>query len=169
MKKGPFLCRFLAVFAAALVVWQWTGVSRWYARALLASAGWLGPALHGWVLEKNAGPGGVPLWAHGGRQVQAALQFDALSVGVVPVLALMIATPGLRLPRRLCLAAAGAALCFALDSLIVCLFPILVFYKNPFVDVLGTFLGVVAFVGAPVIIWFTLTYQQLQQSLPRLR
>jgi hypothetical protein len=45
------------------------------------------------------------------------------------------------------------------------LFPVLVFYKNPFTDVLGTFLGLITFVGAPVIIWFALTFRQLQQIL----
>jgi hypothetical protein len=169
MKKGRFLCRFLLAFAAALAVWQWAGASHWYARSLLDTARLLGPVLHGWVLEDDPSGQGLPTWVHGARRVQASLQFDALAVGLVPVLALLVATSGLGIRHRLRLLGVGALLCFALDTLIVSLFPVLVFYKNPFTDVLGTFLGVVAFVGAPVIIWFTLTYQQLQQSLRRLR
>lgn len=169
MKKGRFLCRFLLAFAAGLALWQWTGASGWYARGLLDSARLLGPVLHGWVLEGDPSGHGPPTWVHGARQVQASLQFDALAVGLVPVLALLLATPGLGLRHRLRVLGLGALLCFALDTLIVSLFPVLVFYKNPFIDILGTFFGVVAFVGAPVIIWFILTYQQLQQSLRRLR
>ena len=103
------------------------------------------------------------------RRCEAAIQFDALAVGVVPVLALLAATPGLRWRRRLGLMAAGGLLCFAVDTLIVALFPLLVFYKNAFTDVIGTFLGLIAFVGAPVIIWFALTFRELQAWLPSLR
>jgi len=95
--------------------------------------------------------------------------FDALSIGVVPVVALLAATPGLRWRRRLGLMGAGGLLCFAVDTLIVALFPLLVFYKNAFTDVVGTFLGLIAFVGAPVIIWFALTFRELQEWLPSLR
>ena len=75
----------------------------------------------------------------------------------------------LRWRRRLGLMGAGGLLCFAIDTLIVALFPLLVFYKNAFTDVVGTFLGLVAFVGAPVIIWFALTFRELQGWLPSLR
>ena len=52
---------------------------------------------------------------------------------------------------------------------IVAVFPLLVFYKNAFTDIIGTFLGLIAFVGAPVIIWFALTFRELQGWLPSLR
>jgi hypothetical protein len=110
----------------------------------------------------------VPVWVHGGDRVQASLQFDALTVGVVPALALLLATPGLGFRRRMALLGVAATLCFAVDTVTVALFPVLVFYKNPFTDVVGTFLGLIAFVGAPVIIWFGLTFPQLRQSLRHL-
>ena len=169
MKKGRFLLCFLLVFGAGLMLWQATGAARWYVWALLGTARWLGPLLHGWVLESGARPDAAPLWVQGERQVQAAVQFDALAVGVVLVTALLLSTPDLPWRRRLRLLATGVTLSFALNCLVVSLFPLLVFYNNPFTDVLGTFLGVVTFVGAPVIIWFTLTYQELQQLLRRLR
>ena len=132
----------------------------------LAVAGIVGPILHGWVLDTSQG---APVWVHGGERVRVAVQFEALAVGVVPVLALLAATPGLGLRRRGMLMAVGALLCFLIDVLIVALFPLLVFYKNPFTDVIGTFLGLIVFVGAPVIIWFTLTFRQLRVLLPSLR
>ncbi|HVO24428.1 MAG TPA: hypothetical protein VMW56_12465 [Candidatus Margulisiibacteriota bacterium] len=167
MNKVRFLATFLVLFAVFLILWSTLEGSRWYTRAVLACAGIVGPTLHGWVLEANAAGG--PVWAHGNNQVRAAIQFDALAVGVVPVLALLAATPALSLRRRGTLMCIGAALCFLIDSLIVALFPLLVFYKNWFTDVLGTFLGLIAFVGAPVIIWGVLTFRQLQELLPPLR
>ena len=101
--------------------------------------------------------------------ISVCVQFDALAVGLVPVLALLLATPAVSLRRRALLLASGAVLYFAVDTLIVALFLLLVFYKNPFTDVLGTFLGLITFVGAPVIIWFALTFHQLRQSLRPLR
>ena len=168
MNKVRFLATFLVVFAALLILWSKLEVSRWYTRGMLACAGVVGPMLHGWVLEGAQGQG-EPVWVHGTNQVRTAIQFDALAVGVVPVLALLAATPGLTARRRVLLMCVGAGLCFLVDSLIVALFPLLVFYKNPFTDVIGTFLGVIAFVGAPVIIWGALTFRQLQHLLPALR
>ena len=169
MNKVRFLATFLALFAVFLVLWSRLDASRWYTNALLACAGVIGPTLHGWVLEVNSASDAAPVWVHGNTHVRAAIQFDALAVGVVPALALLAATPGLTLRRRGILMCVGAALCFLIDSLIVALFPLLVFYKNPFTDVIGTFLGLIAFVGAPVIIWGALTFRQLQQLLPGLR
>src|SRR5207245_2871918 len=108
--------------------------------------------MHGWVLETSPGGGGPPTWVYGNNHVQASIQFDALAVSVVPLVALLAATPGLHVRRRAMLMLAGAALCLLVDALIVALFPLLVFYKNGFTDVIGTFLGLIAFVGAPVII-----------------
>jgi hypothetical protein len=168
MNKVRFLATFLILFAVFLVLWSKLEASRWYTNAVLACASVVGPPLHGWVLERNAGGAG-PEWVHGTNRVRTAIQFDALAVGVVPALALLAATPGLTLRRRGVLMCVGGALCLVLDALIVALFPLLVFYKNPFTDVIGTFLGLIAFVGAPVIIWGTLTFRQLQRLLPGLR
>ena len=169
MKKGRFLGLFLCAFAAFLIVWRVSDAARYYTDGLLRFAGLVGPMLHGWILEIPEGGHGRPAWVHGGDSVEAAIQFDALSIGVVPVLALLAATPGLRWRRRLGLMGAGGLLCFAVDTLIVALFPLLVFYKNAFTDVVGTFLGLIAFVGAPVIIWFALAFRELQGWLPLLR
>ncbi len=168
MKKLRFLVTFLGLFAVLLGMWKLSAATRWFTAALLLLAGAIGPVLHGWVLTNPAGSA-APVWVRGGAQVHAALQYDALSVGLVPVLALLGATPGLRLRRRATLMLIGAGLCLLIDTVILALFPLLVFYKNPFTDVAGTFLGLIAFVGAPVIIWFTLTFRELQPLLPSLR
>jgi hypothetical protein len=169
LKKGQFFGTFVVVFALLLVLWEWTDAARWYTDGLLAVAGVVGPALHGWVLETDTQAAARPVWVRGGERVQAALQFDALSVSLTLAVTLLAATPGLAWRRRAVLLAVGALLCFAVDVLIVVLFPLLVYYKNPFTDVIGTYLGLLAFVGAPVIIWFALTFHELQRLLPPLR
>lgn len=168
MNKVRFLATFLVLFALLLIVWSVLDASRWYTKGVIASAGVIGPTLHGWLLEANP-DGGAPAWVNGPNHVRIAIQFDALAVGVVPALALLAATPGLGVRRRAVLMIVGAALYFLIDALIVALFPLLVFYKNPFTDVIGTFLGLIAFVGAPVIVWGALTFRQLRQQLPALR
>lgn len=166
MSKLRFLATFLVLFALLLFVWSRTDGSRWYAAGLLAVASAIGPPIHGWVLE--TGPDG-PVWAHGENKVRAAIQFDALAVSVVPAVALLAATPGLGLRRRALLVAAGTGLCFVISATILALFPVLVFYQNPFTDIIGTFLGLVAFVGTPVIVWVTLTFPELRRVLPALQ
>ena len=167
MKKARFLSTCLLLFALLLITWRGTDGARWYTDGLLVSAGVLGPMMHGWVLETD--PRSTPTWVNGSNQVQLSLQFDALAVGLVPLLALLAAMPGLGVRRRVTLMLIGGVLNFLVDTLIVALFPLLVFYKNPLTDVVGTFLGLIAFVGAPVIIWFALTFRELQQVLPSLR
>ncbi len=169
MKKIRFLGVCLLLFALLLGAWKSTQSGRWYTDCMLASAAIVGPMLHGWVLETQAADEAGPAWVNGSNRVELSLQFDALAVGIVPLLALLAATPGLTLRRRATVMCLGVGLNFLADVLIVALFPLLVFYKNPFTDVAGTFLGLIAFVGAPVIIWFALTFRELQQSLPSLR
>ena len=123
MNKVRFLATFLVIFAVLLVLWSRLDAARWYTAGLLACAGIIGPTLHGWVLETNADGG--PVWVHGNSSVRAAIQFDALAVGIVPVLALLAATPALSLRRRSVLMCVGCALCFLVDALIVALFPLL--------------------------------------------
>lgn len=166
MKKSRFLGVFLCTFAAFLIVWRVSDATRYATDGMLRFAGLVGSMLHGWILEFR---NGTPTWVHGGNTVEVAIQFDALAVGIVPVLALLAATPGLHWRRRLVLMGAGALLCFTVDTLIIALFPLLLFHANAFKDVLGTFLGTIAFVGAPVIIWFGLTFRELQGWLPALR
>ncbi len=178
MKKLRFLVTFLGLFALLLVVWSVTDGARWFTQALLLLAGAIGPMVHGWILDTNPPGGGLPVWVYGSNQVPAQLQFDALAIGLVPVLALLGATPGLRIRRRALLMLVGAGLCLLIDTLILVLFPLLVFYQtgdspatigSASIDVLGTFLGLVGFVGAPVIIWFALTFRELQPLLPSFR
>lgn len=168
MKKGRFIIRFLLGFALLLAVWKVTGVARWYVAGLLHVAGALGPQLIGWSLQVPGGSA-MPVWVHGNVRVDLAIQFDVLAISVVPLLALIFATPGLGVRGSALRMLGGSALCFLVDTLIIVLFPLLVYYKNPFTDILGTFVGLITFVGAPVIIWFIVTFSELRRWLPSLQ
>lgn len=166
MNKARFLAVFFALFAVILVVWTRADVSTWYTEVLLAVAGPIGGAVHGWVLVR-AGQGAA--WVQGAARVDLSIQFDALAVGQVPLAALLGATPGIAWPRRVRVFILGFVVCFAFHTFVIVMFPLLVYYKNAFTDVIGTFLGLVAFVGAPVIIWFALVFPELRQWLPTFR
>jgi len=166
MKKGRFLLSFLVAFGAILFLWSRTPLGDWYSQAMLAAAAIIGPLTHGWLLEAAHSAGEHPFWVRGTARVELQIQFDALAVGTVPLLSLFLATPGISWNRRLRHISIGVAANFCLDTAIVVLFPLLVFYQNDFTDVTGTFIGMVGFVGAPVIIWFTVAFADLRQWLP---
>ncbi len=167
MNKTRFLGAFLLWFALLLILWRllpWVG-SAW--QALLVATGTLfGPVLHGWVLSPE---GSSLIWQRGQARVPLSLQFDALGAALVPTSALLLATPGMSWLARSLRCAWAACLLFAIQALVVVLFPVLVFYKNAATDVLGVFLGMLSFVGAPAILWFLLTLDQQKQWLPGLQ
>jgi hypothetical protein len=169
MKKTRFFASFLVSFALLLGVWSATSAATWYTAGVLAVAGTMGPLLHGWVLSIPPPGHGHPIWSSGENQVQASIQFDSMAIGLVPLIALLVATPGVPLRRRILRIAVGSILNFLVSALMVALFPLLVFYKNAFTDVGGTYLGLIAFVGAPVILWFVLSFRELQGMLPSLK
>ncbi len=164
MKKGRFLASFFTLFAVLLVLWTSSQASNLYTDLLLGVSAPLGAATHGWILERAAE--GPPVWVHGSARVDLSIQFDALGVGLIPLIALLGATPATGWRRRVLPIVAGALLCFAFHVVVVVLFPLLVYHKNAFTDVLGTFLGLTSFVGAPVIIWFALSFSTIRQWLP---
>jgi hypothetical protein len=164
MKKGRFLAIFFTLFAVLLVLWTSSQASERYTDLLLGISAPLGAATHGWILERAAER--TPAWVHGSARVDLSIQFDALGVGLVPLIALLGATPGIAPRRRAWLIAVGMVLCFTFHLIVVVLFPLLVYHKNAFTDVVGTFLGLTSFVGAPVIIWFALSFSAIRRWLP---
>lgn len=169
MTKLGFLVRFLAGFAAFLTLWGLTPIAEWSKEFVLGIAGTMGPAIHGWVLLDAVGNAQFPVWQRGTATVELRIQFDALTIGLVPFAALIAATPRVSWTARVTMGILGSALCLAIDILIVTLFPLLVHYENPVTGIGGTFLGLVGFVGAPVIVWFGLVHRELGPWLPSLQ
>jgi hypothetical protein len=162
--KAAFIVRFLGVFALLILVGWLTGASPRYAAALRAVASITSPLANGWSLDDRGRTAGrQELWfRRGNDELRLALSLDALALGLLPLLALLAATPGLGPARLAARAAVGAAALFVLDLLVLLLYPYLVGSPNAVTEIAGTFLGLLTFVGGPVILWFVLTYRQLR-------
>jgi hypothetical protein len=162
MSKPAFVSRFLAVFAV-LIVFGWaTDGPRRYAGALRATAGMITPAVNGWWVEQRVvGGKDETFFRSGEHELKLLLSLEALALGLLPLLSLIGATPGLGWRRLAPKAALGIAGLFVLDLVVLVLYPYLVSQTN-FADALGTFLGILTFVGGPVILWFVLTFDVLR-------
>jgi hypothetical protein len=163
MRKSVFVLRFLASFALLIAVGAALSAPTHYARALTAVARVTSPSLNGWWLEERPAASGPKLWFRAGTaELRLLLSLESLSLGILPFLALLTATPGVDLRRWLLAALTGIAAFFLLDLVVVLLYPILVSRPNAVTDITGTFLGLLTFVGAPIILWFALTYDRLR-------
>jgi hypothetical protein len=163
MSKLAFVGRFLLVFAFLITVGWLTNAPSRYGRVLQNVASFAGPLTSGWWLEERTNRGAAQIWFRRGEQeLRLLLSLEALSLGLLPLWSLLGATPGLGVRRVLLYTLIGSAGIFALDLLVLLLYPFLVLHPNAFTDVTGTFLGLLTFVGAPVIFWFALTFQRLR-------
>lgn len=163
MSKPRFVGVFLLVFAVLISFGAAISGPRYYARALAGAARLTSPAFTGWWLEERATPTGSTLWFRAGAsELKLLLSLESLSLGLIPFLALLTATPGLTFKRWLSAALVGCGIFFLLDLLVVLLYPLLVSRPNAITDIAGTFLGLLTFVGAPIILWFALTYDRLR-------
>jgi len=162
--KLTFVVRFLAVFALLIVAGWFTNAPKRYAAALRVAASITSPLANGWSLEQRAAATGrQEIWfRRGNDQLRLRLGLEALALGLLPLLSLLGATPGLGPRRVVTRALIGVAALFALDLLILLLYPALVGSPNAFNDIVGTFLGLLTFVGGPVILWFALTFHELR-------
>ena len=160
-----FVVRFLAVFALLIVAGWWSAAPARYAGALRVAATVTSPLANGWSLEERERTGDrQQIWfRRGNDELRLGLSLDALALGLLPLLSLLGATPGLTPLRLAARAAIGVAGLFLLDLLVLLLYPYLVGSRNPFTDIVGTFLGLLTFVGGPVILWFVLTFRELKQ------
>lgn len=163
MSKLAFIGRFLLVFAFLITVGWLTKAPNHYADTLRSVASYAGPLTSGWWLEERTDRGAAEVWFRRGEQeLRLLLSLEALSLGLLPLLSLLGATPGLGVRRLLVCILIGSAGIFALDLLVLLLYPFLVLQPNAFTDIAGTFLGLLTFVGAPIILWFVLTFDRLR-------
>ena len=162
--RGGFVARFLLIFAALAALGWLTRAPHGYATALRLAGSATCPLVNGWTLEDRTTPGGRQeiFFRKGNDQLRLALGLDQMALSLLPLLALLGATPGLGWRRLAASAGIGIAALFALDLFILFIYPWLVGDPNPVTDIIGTFLGLLTFVGGPVILWFVLTYPQLR-------
>jgi len=161
--KWRFAVTFLTSFALLLVVWWWLDVAPLYRLAVLRPVQLLSPLITGWRLEVDQpGPLGDAVFRSGDRALAMLLQLPALSMGLVPLLSLVLATPGLGAKQATLRAAAGALLYYLLDVAVILAYPWIMDRPNVVKDTLGVFTGLLAFVVAPLGLWFIVTYSALR-------
>lgn len=163
LRKPEFLARFIVAFGIFAALGGFAGGLRLYASALYGVAGLSAPVLTGWHLERRPVSGRADeVWLKNTRtEMKLELGLEKLALGLIPFFSLLAATPGLR-PRRFAQTATlGLGGFFLLDLLVVLAYPALV-RPGAFADITGTFLGLLTFVGAPVILWFALTYPEMR-------
>ena len=163
MSKPAFVGRFLLLFALLIVLGWATDATARYAALLRATTGTVSPMLTGWWIEPRTDKlGKTETWFHrGDDEMKLLLSLDALALGLLPLFSLLGATPGLGWRRLAFAASAGAASLFALDALILLLYPALV-SGTAASDIAGFFLGILTFVGGPIILWFVFTFDRLR-------
>ena len=172
--KWRFAAKFLLAFTVLLIVWSWGDVAELYRRAVLHAAQPVSPMVNGWWLEfdKPSRVGEI-VFRFGNQRLAMLVQLPALSMGLVPLLSLIVATPGLRVRDTVVRCAVGAVLYFLIDVVVVLVYPFIMHHPNSVKETMGVFTGLMAFVVAPLGLWFTLTYSvlrplwQLTPKLPR--
>jgi len=161
--KWRFAGTFLLTFAILVAVWWRFDVASRYRGAVLATAQLVSPVVNGWWLDYDRpGLSSEVAFRKGDRQLPMLLQLPALSMGLMPLLSLIVATPGLGKQRGAITLLAGAVLYFLIDVIIVLAYPPIMDRPNVVKDTLGVFSGLVAFVVAPLGLWFVLTYPVLR-------
>lgn len=161
--KWRFALTFLTTFALLLVVWWWLDIAALYRLAVLRTVQLASPFLNGWWLEVDQpNPLGDAVFRSGNRQLAMLLQLPALSMGLVPLLSLVVATPGMGARQAALRAAMGAVLYYLLDVAVVLAYPWIMDRPNVVKDTLGVFSGLLAFVVAPLGLWFIVTYSAMR-------
>ena len=161
--KWRFAGTFLLMFAILIVVWWRFDVATRYRGCALATAQLVSPVVNGWWLDYDRpGLSNDVVFRRGDLQLPMLLQLPALSMGLMPFLSLVVATPGLGWKRATVTAIGGAVLYFLVDVIIVLAYPPIMDHPNIVKDTLGVFSGLVAFVVAPLGLWFVLTYPALR-------
>ncbi|MCK6553486.1 hypothetical protein L6Q96_02700 [Candidatus Binatia bacterium] len=161
--KGRFAVRFLLAFTCLVVFWWLVDLGDLYRTAALTAAQALSPLVNGWWLEfDRPGLADPVVYRRGNEQLPMLLQLPALSMALMPFLSLVAATPGLGWHRGLVAAGVGSLLFFAIHVIIVLIYPLVMSHPNFVKDTIGVFSGMVAFVVAPLALWFALTYPALR-------
>lgn len=158
IRTSAFVGRFLGAFAALVLIASVSDLPARYGRMLRVTASVVTPVLTGWWMEVQETPRGAQiLLRRGNESLPFGFSLEKFALGLFPLLSLFAATPGLGVRRGLGRALGACVIFFLLDLLVVLLYPVLV-RPGIVTDIAGTFLGLLVFVGAPVILWFALTF-----------
>lgn len=161
--KWRFAVKFLVSFAILIVLWARLDFGDHYRSAVVAAVQLLSPGVNGWHLEHDQpGASADIVFRSGNRELPMLLQLPALSMGLVPFLSLVVATPGQGAKRLAVNVVLGSILYFLVHVVVLLVYPLIMDRPNTVKDTLGVFTGLMAFVVAPLGLWFVLTYSALR-------
>lgn len=161
--KWRFAAKFLLSFAVLMVLWAQVDFGVRYRSAAIAVVQVLSPLVNGWQLEHDRpGASADIVFRAGSSELPMLLQLPALSMGLVPFVSLIVATPGQSMRRIAVNALLGSVLYFAIHVIVILAYPFIMVHPNAVKDTLGVFTGLMAFVVAPLGLWFVLTYPALR-------
>jgi len=161
--KWRFAGTFLLSFAILMVLWAVTNFGAHYRTAALAVVQFLSPLVNGWQLEHDrAGDVADIVFRSGNAELPMLLQLPALSMGLVPFVSLIVATPGQSAKRIAVITVLGSVVYFLVHVIVLLAYPAIMDRPNVVKDTLGVFTGLLAFVVAPLGLWFILTYPALR-------
>jgi len=184
--KWRFAGTFLATFAVLTLIWAVTDFGDIYRVIVLTLAQAVSPLLHGWFLEFDTPTlRAAAAFKRGTESLPMPLRLGDISMGLMPLVSLIVATPGQTWRRAAIASVIGCLLFCFIDAFVVAIFPLFMDQRlggapqtmlDTVKDTVGVFSGLVAFVLAPLGIWFVLTYpalrslwqlSELQPSPPR--
>lgn len=157
--KLRFAVRFLLTFSLLVPLWWRLDLGNLYSDALLRLVGWLSPAVNGWWLDLTASP---PAFTRGAESLPLYLNLPAIAMGMMPLASLIVGTPGQSIRQITIRILLGLVLYFAVDAVVVLAYPAFMYDPDTIKDTVGVFSGMVAFVVAPLGIWFVVTYPTLR-------
>jgi len=161
--KWRFAGLFLVAFVVLFALWGAVDFGAFYRIAVLEAARAVSPMINGWWLDYDL-PGMVDpvVFRSGAQQLPMLLQIPALSMALLPLISLIVATPHQTIQRRCLAALVGAVAFFCIHVVVVLVYPMIMNHPNVVKDTLGVFSGLVAFVVGPLGLWFALTYPALR-------
>lgn len=149
-----FLAEFAVAAGALFWLWSQMGWADTYAAVVLAGVRAVAPLLTGYALELHPSPAFVA----GEARLALPLNLRETCAGVVPFLALLLATPRRTVRARLAGAAAGLAVLLPVQVAVVAMTPWMMTphaeWVSRLLDVVYTFAALGGLVALPLFLWW---------------
>lgn len=162
-RSAAFLAKFLVAAGALFALWTLARASDVYSRAVLFVADPLMLILSGFRVDQlTPTSSGIDIFIRRGTErILLPLQPRELFSGIIPFLALVLATRGLELVTRLRAIGLGLAALFVFHVGLMLLGPFLATphedWVNRIIDITYGFYGLVGYAALPFLLWYWLT------------
>lgn len=176
--SAGFLLRFLAIAAVLFALWTVAGLSDTYGRAVIVVANPLIRLCTGFRVSSTVptSQGLDVIISRGDQELLMPFQPRELFSGVIPFLALVGASAGLSLSRRLRALAIGTCVLFAFHMGLMVIGPYMTGFPqahlpidwvrrvNTVIDIFYGFYGLVGYAALPFLLWYWLAYRSVDQE-----